>query len=96
MSYLVVAATVPIAAFLARHRLDRFGAFLAGLALVVFFDFLGAFVIGPGTYSDSQVSGAGGVLGTIGGGLLGAAGVASLTAARGSAQEDAAATACRT
>jgi hypothetical protein len=81
LPYLVAVGALVLAAVACRRRPRLLGAFAIGIGLVVFFDFLGAFVIGPTTFAGSVSLGAGGILGTIGGGLLLAAGAVALTRA---------------
>jgi len=84
LSALVAVASVPVAAVAFRRRGAQFGAFLMGVGLVTFLDFLGAYVIAPTTYQSDFFEGAdlraGGILGTIGGMLLIAAGAIALRA----------------
>jgi hypothetical protein len=79
LSYLVAAGTVVVAAAVCRSRLKLFGAFSIGVGIVAFLDFLGAFVIAPTTYEGSVDLGPGGIVGSVGSGLLVAAGVVAFS-----------------
>jgi hypothetical protein len=74
---------VAVAAGVCRSRRRLFGAFSIGVGTVAFLDFLGVFVIGPTTYEGSVDLRPGGIVGSVGSGLLVAAGVVGVTSIAG-------------
>jgi hypothetical protein len=86
LSFLAAAAAVPLVATLGRRNPSLVGGFVCGVGLVVFLDFLGAYVIGPSTYGSEGYDALklGAVVGAIGA-LLIVGGGAALATARGGA-----------
>jgi hypothetical protein len=87
LSFLAAAAAVPLVAILGRQNPSLAGGFLWGAGLVVFLDFLGAYMIGPSTYGSEGFDALklGPVVGAIGALLIVGGGVAALATARGGA-----------